>query len=392
MRRHFATGPGLSLVLASLLATLLAAPVAAMPRGTDGAAAPTLELVVDGTNCGQVTAFLAPTAVTDGSINLDGATETIEAGTTLGAATALALTALATADAFTCLDLAVDGGGDITAISIAASATICGSVSTDGTLYTIDDTTFAGDVADLIADGDLTALLDAAIAASADVCADLTVQTTSGVVTAVGVDATFELCGTVTVDGGGDATVDGATLPASFLSPGTTSTLELAAAAGAQACVTIAADSSGNVDATVTVEICATVDAVGGSSMSVDGVVIPLASGASVDVETGADFGLRFVVTEDGVASAVNVSVAGCADASGGSAGGNDPGDSGGPEENVGGVEGVPDPDATLPPTSTASERASSMIGTSPAIALTVLVLLSAGLVGMRLAFVRRWN
>lgn len=390
MRRHLATGLGTSLVLATLLATLIATPVAATPRGAEGAASPDLELVVDGTNCGQVTAFVAPTAVTDGSINLDGASETIEAGTTLGAATALALTALATADAFTCLDLAVDAGGDITAISIAGSAAICGSVSTDGTLYTIDDTTFAGDVADLLADGDLTALLDAAIAASADVCADVTVETTNGVVTAVGIDATFELCGTVTVDGDGDATVDGATIPASFLSPGTTSTLELAAAAGAQACVTIAADNSGNVDATVTVEVCATVDAVGGSSMSVDGVVIPLAGGASIDVETGADFGLRLVVTEDGVDTAVNVAVAGCA-ASGGNAGGNDPGDSGGPEENVGGVEGVPDPDATLPPTSTASERASSMIGTAPAIAL-VLLLLAAGLVGMRLAFVRSWH
>jgi hypothetical protein len=518
MRRHFATGPGLSLVLASLLATLVAAPVAATPSGIDGGADPSLEVVVDGTNCGQVTAFLAPTAVTDGSINLDGAAETIAAGTTIDVATTLALTSLATADAFTCLDLAVDAGGDITALSIAAGATVCGSVSTDGTIYTIDDTAFAGDVADLIAaDGDLTALLDAAIDASADVCLDVAVDAGSGLVTAVDLDASLELCGTVasldadsaavggldvpftalsadaeaalqlaldagveacldlvvedtaitsatvtvaadvcgtvTVDAGGDATVNGVEIPAELLNAGASAVLvfaadadglacagvtvtndsvsatanaevcatvtldadgdalvagapvpdaaisaelqaalELAAEAGAEACVTVAADSSGDLDATVTLDLCATVDAVSATSITVDGVVIPLASGASVDVEEGAEFGLRLEVTEDGVATAVNVTVEGCDDASAGPGGGEDPGDSPGPEENVGGVEGVPDPDATLPPTSTASERASSLIGIAPAIALTVLVLLSAGLAVLRLAFVMRWR
>jgi biopolymer transport protein ExbD len=516
MRRYLASGVGLSLVLASLLATLVAAPVAATPQVATGDDGPSLDAVVTGTNCGQVTAFVEPTAVTDGSITLDGVAETIAAGATLDAATTLALSSLSTAEAFTCLDLTVDADGDITAITVAGSATICGTVSTDGTIYTVGDTTLAGDVADLLAaDGDLTALLDAVIDASADVCLDVAVDAGSGVVTAVDVDASFELCGTVasldadsaavagldipftalsaaaeaaltlaleagaeacvdlvvedtaitsatvsvtadvcgtvTVDADGNATVNGVEIPAELLNAGVSAVLvfaadadglacadvtvtndtvaasanaevcatvtvdadgdllvggapvpagaisaelqaalELAAEAGVEACVTIAADSAGDLDATVTLDLCATVDAVSATSITVDGVVIPLASGASVDVEVGAEFGLRLEVTEDGVATAVNVTVEGCDDASGGPGGGDDPSPT--PDENVGGVEGVPDPDATLPPTSTASERASSLIGSAPAIALTVLVLLSAGLVGLRLALVRRWH
>jgi hypothetical protein len=509
MSRHLLRAAGASLALSCLVASLVALPVAAVPSAPQGTGAAQPQAVVTGTTCGTVSAFTAPTALTDGSVTLDGVAEPIAAGTTLDAGTTLALTTLASADGFTCLDLVVDSGGNITDASVAGSARVCGTASTDGTLYTVGDTTLTGDAADLIAaDSDLAALLDAAASADADVCLDLTVDTGSGQVTAVDLDATLricataaldadsatlggvdvpfsaisaegeaalqlaadadvascvnltvedtaitdatvdveaELCGTVTVDGSGNATVNGVEIPAAMLDAGASAALEFAADADGLACATVVVDNDEaavtadvqvcgtvtagaggaaevggapvpeavlspeleaaldvaaaadaevcldvvagvgtNLDATGTLDVCATVDAVSANSITIDGTVVPLAPGATVDVETGAEFGLRLELTEAGLATAVNVTVAGCADAPGAPAPTPDP------DENVGGVGAGNDPDATLPPTSTISARDRSALGSSPAIAMALMGLASSGVLALAFAGRRR--
>ena len=148
MRR---TSMPVALVLAGLLGLLIAAPASA---------------AIDGTFCGQITAFTAPTAVTDGSITIDGETEIIDSSAfgVVDITTFTTLTAVANADATTCVVIDADGDGNI--IDIAAQAEICGTAALDTVsgLYSVAGVDLITTLVD--ADADLAAFL--AVAAAVD--------------------------------------------------------------------------------------------------------------------------------------------------------------------------------------------------------------------------------
>jgi hypothetical protein len=302
-----------------------------------------------------VTAFPAPTLATDGSLTIDGEVETIPATATaaLDAAVIVALTALATADATTCLTIDADADGNIIDISIAATAEICGTVAFNTTLnaYTIDGVLVPTSL--VAADAELAAILAAAAAGNVTLCADLVVNTTSGLITSVSVsgslnlcgdatldadsvtlagvdvplslldaeaeavialainagadvclavmiddsslvqanlDATVRVCGSVTIDGSGNAVVNGDTILVSLLDADAQALLALAAAADGTACAVVDATSTGGnttVDVAVTVEICATVTAVTDDTVTIGGVVFDVSSAVAATFQVG---------------------------------------------------------------------------------------------------------
>lgn len=244
--------------------------------------------------CGQVTAFTAPVVGTNGDITVNGVVEAIDdslaaslaAGTTLN----VLLSALATADATTCLDITADTGGVIVGISIAAAAQVCGEVelSTVTGLTTINGVVVPTSL--LTANAALAAYLDIAIDANADVCVDLTVDTTTGLVAGVAVNADFDVCGAVEVDGAGNATVGGVTIPASMIDADAAAALRLAALVDALVCVTVDGTTTGtttSVDVGVTATICATVTAVGTGTISLEGITLNVAGNAAANIRVG---------------------------------------------------------------------------------------------------------
>ena len=265
----------LAISLAALLGLLVAAPASA---------------AVTGTVCGEVTAFTAPAGVVDGSITINGSTEVIDAAATGVATAAATLTLLANADATTCLDIVADTNGDITDIDIAAAATICGSVDVDATTgaHTVDGVLLPTSL--VTADGEAQATLDAAATAGADACVDVTVDATTGLIATVGVDATFTVCGEVTLDADGNATIDGAVLDESMLSTDAAALLALAAEADGTACATVQAVSSGGdttVTVSVTVELCAEVTAMTDDTITVGDVTFTFTGDMDADIEVG---------------------------------------------------------------------------------------------------------
>ena len=330
----------LTVALAAVLGLLLAAPVGA---------------AVDGDLCGRVTAFTAPSVGSDGSLTINDEVETIPASATaaLDAAVVLALTALATADATTCLTIDADADGNIIDVSIAATAELCGTVAFNTTLnaYTIDGVLVPASL--VSADAELAAILATAAAGNATLCADLAVNTTSGLITSVSVsgslnlcgdatldadsvtlagvdvplslldaeaeavialavdagadvclavmiddsslmqanlDATVRVCGSVTIDGSGNAVVNGDTILVSLLDADAQALLALAAAADGTACAVVDATSTGGnttVDVAVTIEVCATVTAVTDDSVTIGGVVFDVSSAVAATFQVG---------------------------------------------------------------------------------------------------------
>lgn len=324
-------------VLAALLGILAAAPAAAATTGT---------------LCGQVTAFTAPTA-TDGSITIDGTVEAIDSSAVIEADTIAVLTTVAAAGATTCLEITADGDGVIVALDIAAQAEICGEVTLDTStgVYSVGGVDLPAAL--VSADADLEALLDAAAAGGASVCLDVTISGTTGLITTASVNATLdlcgqatldadsvaiagvdvplslldaealavlelavdagadvclqvvvddtdlvqanlsadiELCGEVTLEADGSATIDGVTIDAALLDAGAEALLELAASADGTACASIVAVSSGgdtSVTVGVTVEVCAEVTAIGDGTITLDGVTLGFAGAADADIEVG---------------------------------------------------------------------------------------------------------
>ena len=253
----------LALVLAGLLGLLVAAPASA---------------AVSGTLCGQVTAFTAPTAVTDGSITIDGATEVIDATAfgAIDAATLTVLTAVADADATTCLEISADPNGDIVDLSIAAQAEICGDVALDTTTGVYSVGGVALPLAVVNADAELVAMLDAAAAADAQVCLDVTISSTTGLITTIGLSATFNVCGDVTLDAD-SATIGGVDLPLTLLDAEAQAAIALAIDAGSDICVQLVIDDTALVQANVSlsIDLCGDVTLDASGNVMVDGVVIP---------------------------------------------------------------------------------------------------------------------
>lgn len=265
----------IAVLLAALLGLFVAAPVGAATTGT---------------LCGQVTAFTAPTAIADGSITIDGTVEVIDASAlgAIDAATLTTLAALAAADATTCLEITANADGDIIDIDFAAQAEICGTV-------TIDTTTGTYSVAGVLlpptlVSADLAALLDVAAAAGVDVCADVAVDATTGLIVSLGLTATIELCGEVTLDADGNATVGGVTIDAVLLDASAAALLGLAAEAEGTACASIDAVSSGgdtSIGVTVTIEVCAEVTAITDTTVTLGDVTFVFAGAADADIEVG---------------------------------------------------------------------------------------------------------
>ena len=262
MRRPFLPGAFLT---AMLLGLVVAAPASA---------------AVTGTICGQVTAFLAPTATTDGSITIEGRTEIIDM-TAFGAidlGTLTTLTTVANADATTCLDVTADGAGEITDIAVAAQARICGTATLNATTGThaiggVDLPTSL-----VTAGSSLDAFLDAAAAGGASVCADVTVDPTTGLFTTVRLDATITLCGDAVLDAD-SATLGGIDVPFTLLDAEAEAALALSAATGADVCVTIVVDDTRLVQANLTasVDLCGDVTLAADGSAVVDGTAVPSA-------------------------------------------------------------------------------------------------------------------
>lgn len=251
-----------TLVLGALLSMFLAAPVSAATTGT---------------LCGQVTSFTAATAVTDGSITIDGTTEVIDssAAAAIDLATVTTLQTLATADATTCVEITANDSEEIVDLDIAAQAEICGTVTADTVtgLYSV-----AGVLLPLTvvgADAELTALLDAAARAAAVACIDVTIDGTTGLITTVSLSVTLNLCGDATVDADSVA-LAGLDLPLSLLDAEARAALQLAIDAGADVCLSVVIDESDLVQANLSlnVDLCGTVTLDANGNFVVDGVVI----------------------------------------------------------------------------------------------------------------------
>ena len=281
----------LRLVAAVLMLLAIAAPVGAATTGT---------------TCGEVGAFTAPTAVTEGDITIDGTEETLLAGS-VDAATALQLTAFAAMGAFTCVNVTADGAADITALSFAAQGELCGTVTEELGVFLLDGTALTAEALTIIgADTTLSALLNAAADGGASVCLDFAFDST-GLVTSVNLDATLRLCGTVTLDAD-SATVGGVDVPLSVLSAEAAAALQIAVDAGVNACVDVTVVNTDVVNAAVdvTVDLCGTVTVNADGSATVDGVTIPadlIDGDLGAVLEATADAAGEACVTVDAVSS-----------------------------------------------------------------------------------------
>lgn len=298
-----------AMLMAGALILALAGSVAAAPTSPGDRATGYAQLTT-GVICGSVTAYTAPTVSTAGSITIAGTTDPVAAGASVSPEATAALSA--TLPLTTCLNLTVSGG-EVTAIAIATSGQLCGAVTATGTgdarVYSIGGAVLP---ATTTLDAQLRALLDAAIAANATVCVDLTVDATTGAVTAVAnLDATFLLCGAVTATGSGDArtyTVAGLAIPAAQLSAAERAALELAIVNNVNACVDLVIVDSQITSATARVDACVTVGAVTATSVTLDGVAIPIEANATVadEIEAGATLGVRVAI--DATTGAVTLS------------------------------------------------------------------------------------
>lgn len=249
-------------VLAGLLGLLIAAPTSA---------------AIDGTFCGQITAFTAPTAAADGEITIDGELEIIDSSAfgVVDITTFTTLMAIADAEATTCVVIDADGDGDIIDIDIASQAEICGTAALDMVtgLYSIGAVDL---IASLVsADADLEAFLDVAVAADADVCVDVTIDGTTGLITTISLNATLTVCGDATLDADSVA-LAGLDIPLSLLDAEARAALELAIDAGADVCLSVIVDDTTLVEAnlSVDVDLCGEVSLDADGNVTVDGVVI----------------------------------------------------------------------------------------------------------------------
>jgi LPXTG-motif cell wall-anchored protein len=300
------------LVIGLLLA--IAMPVAAAPQAPAGGS--TVRAGLAAGVCGTVTEFTAPSVKSDGSITFNGVTTPIAAGTTVAGTLAAALdVASDAAPVVACLSLTTTGG-EITSIAVATSAQLCGAVTATGEgaarVFTI-----GGVVVPALATADaaLTAILNAAVAAGAEVCVDVTADANTGAITVVAnVDATFELCGQV-VASGGAYVIEGVTIDAAQLSAAELAALQLAIANNANACVDLEIVDTTVVSATVRVDVCVTASAVSATSVTLDGVAIPLGEGADVAAEVRAGATLGISLTVDATTGAViiaRITLEGC--------------------------------------------------------------------------------
>jgi hypothetical protein len=245
-----------------------------------------------GTICGELTGFTAPTAVSNGSLAIDGSAETIDnsASGAIDALTRTLLSALALADTATCLEVEANEDGDIVDVALASRARICGTVDADTTTggHTVDGLAIAPSA--LSGDAEASAVLDAAADAGANTCINVAVDVTDGAIASAGIDTNFTVCGAVTAEGDGDANVAGTEIDQSLLQNDASGLLGLAAATDGTACVTVSAVSSGtqtSVTVGVEVDVCAEVTGVSEDSVTLEGVELLVGGGADGEFQVG---------------------------------------------------------------------------------------------------------
>jgi hypothetical protein len=259
MRRPLLPG---AFATAAVLGLLIAAPASA---------------AVTGTLCGEVTAFTAPTAVTDGSITIDGTAEVIDSSAfaAIDAGTVTTLTTVANADATTCLDVTANGTGEITDLHVAAQARICGTAAVNTTTGVTSVSGVDLPTSLVTAGSALDAFLDAAARANANVCVDTTIDQTSGLITSVRLDATITVCGDAVLDAD-SATLGGVDVPNSQLDAEAEAALRLAASTGADTCMTLVVDDTTLVQANLSaaINLCGNVTLTSAGNAVVNGAVI----------------------------------------------------------------------------------------------------------------------
>lgn len=274
MRRTLLPG---AFVLAAVLGLLIAAPVSA---------------AITGTTCGQVTAFTAPSVVTDGSITIEGTTEVIDSSAfgAIDVGTLTTLTTVANADATTCLDVTANAGGEIIDLNVASQARICGTATVNATTGVTSVSGVDLPTSLVTAGSAADAFLDAAARAGANVCVDVTVDATTGLITSAGVSGTITVCGDVTATAGGNAAVNGVVVDPALTDADAEALLQLAARADGTACASFSATSAGGnttVGATVTIDVCANVTAVTDNSITAGGVTFGFARASDADIQVG---------------------------------------------------------------------------------------------------------
>lgn len=254
----------LALLLGLLFAVALAAPAAAASTGTI---------------CGQVTGFVAPSVIADGSITVDGTTDVIDSSAAAGlaAGAAATLTVIASLDGTTCLAVEAGADGSITGLDIAAEARVCGTALVDSLTGLVEVDGVAVTDALLAANANLSALLDAAADATAAVCLDLDVDSGSGVIGAARLDASLTLCGTVSAITADSATLRGVAIPQSALDADARAALQLAANANAGACAEVTVTDTDTIAASVdlSVDVCGAAALTAAGDAALDGTAIP---------------------------------------------------------------------------------------------------------------------
>lgn len=195
-----------------------------------------------------------------------------------------------------------------------ANTRLCGTVVRNATTGVI---TVGGTVVPTSGmSAQVAALLTAAATANASVCVDATFNAAGGVVSAVNVDATFTLCATVTATGTGATrafTVGGVAIPAAQLSAAEAAALELALTNQTNACLTLVVADSVLTSVAGYVDVCATVGAVSTTSVTLDGVAIPIGAGSNVstDIRQGMTLTLR-VNVDDTAVTITGTTLTGC--------------------------------------------------------------------------------
>ena len=195
-----------------------------------------------------------------------------------------------------------------------ANSRLCGVVARNATTGVI---TVGGTVVPTAGmSAQVAALLTAAASANASVCVDVTYNAAGGVLTAANVDATFTLCARVTATGSGATrsfTVGGVAIPAAQLSAAETAALEVALTNQTNACLTLVIADSALTSVAGYVDICATVGAVSATSVTLDGVAIPIGAGSNVstDIRQGMTLTLR-VNVDDTAVTITGTTLTGC--------------------------------------------------------------------------------
>jgi hypothetical protein len=277
--------------------------------------------------CGEVTAYVKPTALATGALTINGVTFTVGIGAALPAGVAVG--------ADLCADLTTNAAGLVTGVAITANAHVHVLVCGDVTAYAAATTTSTG----LLRVGahtftiGLGATLPASVHAGANLCTDLTLDgfgRVSGGSVSANAAATLGVCGTVTAYVAATATSTGSiTIASHSLVIAIGAALPASVHVGANLCLDLTLNGFGQVsrgtavvNVTSTLKVCGTISAyvaataTSTGSITVAGHALVIAIGTTMpaSVRVGADMCLTLTLNAFGQVSScgaiVNVTTA----------------------------------------------------------------------------------